>query len=46
MYDFYYKEMKEYLKYLKEIYKEYDNIPNTTKEMLKVIHEIKDKFTT
>ena len=37
LYDCYYKEMKEYLKYLKEVYKEYDHIPTTTKEMVKLI---------
>ena len=37
LYDCYYKEMKEYLKHLKEVYKEYDHIPTTTKEMVKLI---------
>ena len=44
LYDCYYKEMKDYLKYLKEIYKEYEIIPNTSKDMVKVAHEIRERF--
>ena len=38
MYDFYYKQIKECLRFLKEVYKEYEVIPSTSKEMLKGVH--------
>lgn len=36
--------MKEYLKFLKETYKEYEKIPTATKDMIKIIQDIKEKF--